>query len=408
MSTFTTNATLEFLVPQGNSLNDESKSLFDRLVAQWQIRISRDCGACAATQASVMDWLLGKDLERFARFTPAQLEIVFQGIDYRYRILHQRYLSASPTKAYQNLMQRLGGLAVLHQKIQAWVSTSRDRRQTVVDVLQEVVQEIVRRDKYIQQQIDWIAKCTQNPNLRNTLLLATIEEYCLRPIRNQPLIAYRFFNYLRKSQHGGVTHLPPDNFVKMVSDVATDEDDGELTVNLIDYLKLEDNLEQQDWAETQILRDRVQELLSSHLAAKLGTDAREWLRLHLQGKSPETIAKSLQLDLPQVYRLREKVTYHAKVFAMKHQTEIVGEWLKISLTEHNLGLTESQWASFIQSLTPDRVSILTLLKAGKSISTIAKILNLKTNQVEGKWKQIYLAAQNLRTSGIISHTESSI
>ena len=91
---------------------------------------------------------------------------------------------------------------------------------------------------------------------------------------------------------------------------------------------------------------------------------------------------------------------------MKHQTEIVGEWLKTSLAEHNLGLTESQWASFIQSLTPDRLSILTLLKAGKSIGTIAKTLNLKTNQVEGEWKQIYLAAQNLRTntSGMISHT----
>jgi hypothetical protein len=119
MSTFTANATLEFLVPEGNSLNDESKSLFDRMVKGWQIRVSRDCGASVATQARVMDWLLGEDLERFARFTPAQLEIVFQGIDYRYRILRQRYLSASPTKAYKNLMQRLGGLAVLSQKIQA-------------------------------------------------------------------------------------------------------------------------------------------------------------------------------------------------------------------------------------------------------------------------------------------------
>lgn len=262
--------------------NVEGKSVLPKMIEQWQVHLSRDCGVNIATQASIMHWLIGEDLDQFNRFTPAQLEIVFQEINYRYRILSQRYLSVSPTKAYKNLMQRLGGLAVLRQKVQAWVAGSRDRQRTVVDVLQEVVQEIIHRDKYIQQQIAWIARCTSNTNLRNTLLLATIEEYCLRPIRHQPLLAYRFVNYLRRSQNGGVTHLPPENFVKMVSDVVTDEDDGESTVNLIDYLRLEDDREQQDWEENKIRRAQVQELLSSHLAAKLGTDASEWL-----GQDPE-------------------------------------------------------------------------------------------------------------------------
>jgi hypothetical protein len=382
--------------------------LANTIAQEWQLRIAHECsGQSAATQASVVRWLLGKDLDRFVglvapvenRFTPAQLAIVTQGLEYLYRVLHQRYLGVSPTKAYKNLMQRLGGVAIVRQKVQGWIAGSRDRQRTVVDVLQEVVQEITHRDKYIQQQIAWIGECTNNPHLRSTLLLATIEEYCLRPIRNRPLIAYRFVNYLQRTQRGGVTNLPPGNFVKMVSDVVGNDDD-EHSMSLIDHLLLEDDRQQRDWEEIQILRAEVKERVSLYLTEKLGTDASEWLHLYLLGKTPEEMVESLQLDLNQVYRLREKVTYHARVFAMKNQSDVVGEWLKTSLQEHNLGLTIGQWAALEQSLNPHQSDILNLIKAGESIDTIAKSLNLKTNQVEGEWKQVYILAQNLRAKAI--------
>jgi hypothetical protein len=38
------------------------------------------------------------------------------------------------------------------------------------------------------------------------------------------------------------------------------------------------------------------------------------------------------------------------------------------------------------------------LKAGTSVEAIAKSLQIKTNQVMGEWSQIYLAAQEMRTS----------
>jgi DNA-binding NarL/FixJ family response regulator len=101
-----------------------------------------------------------------------------------------------------------------------------------------------------------------------------------------------------------------------------------------------------------------------------------------------------------VYRLREKVAYHAKALAIKNQTEIVSEWLKISLSEHNLGLTNSQWMDVDRQLTPKQRYILTSLKAGEAIATIAKDLHIKTNQVEGEWKQIYLLAQTIRNGEI--------
>jgi hypothetical protein len=370
--------------------------LVTKLTQQWQIRLSQECSAQnVITQASIVQWLLGEDLDRFDQFLPVQLEIAHHGIEYRYRILSQRYLGVSPTRAYKNLMQRLGGLAILRAQVQAWVTSSRDRHRTVIDVLQEVVQEMIHRDKYIQQQIAWIGECTSNCHLRSTLLLAAIEEYCLRPIRQKPLISHRFINYLRVNQRGGVTNLPPDNFVKIVSDVVADKD-GETSTNLIDYLLLAEDRSQQDWEETQILRTQVTEQMSIHLAAKLGTDASQWLHLYLLGKTPEEIATCLQLDLKQIYRLREKVAYHAQVLAIKSQPEIVAEWLKTSLQEYHLGLTMEQWKSFQQNLTPRQLDILTRLQSGTSLATISKDLNLKINQVQGVWKQLYLIAQNLR------------
>ncbi|WP_258001422.1 hypothetical protein [Fischerella thermalis] len=34
----------------------------------------------------------------------------------------------------------------------------------------------------------FISEFTTDPRLRNALLCASVEEYCLRPVRNQPLI----------------------------------------------------------------------------------------------------------------------------------------------------------------------------------------------------------------------------
>ncbi len=64
-------------------------------------------------------------------------------MEYRLRILRQRYLGVGPERAYRNLMQRLGNLVLLRNKIRTWVALSRDRTSTVVDVLQEVIQELL-------------------------------------------------------------------------------------------------------------------------------------------------------------------------------------------------------------------------------------------------------------------------
>jgi DNA-binding NarL/FixJ family response regulator len=107
----------------------------------------------------------------------------------------------------------------------------------------------------------------------------------------------------------------------------------------------------------------------------------------------------LKMDIKQVYRLREKINYHTlKVFAIKAESEIVSQWLQISLKEHNLGLTPNQWEGFCASLDDKQREIMMGLKSGTSVEVIAKSLQIKTNQVMGDWSQIYLKAQEIRTN----------
>ena len=128
------------------------------------------------------------------------------------------------------------------------------------------------------------------------------------------------------------------------------------------------------------------------------------LDLYLQGKTPESIAIALKMEIKQVYRLREKIDYHSlKVFTIKVESELVSQWLHISLQEHNLGLTPDQWLQFCCSLDPKQREIMMGLKVGTSVESIAKSLKIKTNQVMGEWSHIFLAAQELRISRSLNY-----
>jgi DNA-binding CsgD family transcriptional regulator len=370
----------------------------EKLAQDWQNRLATEClDQNEASRQSIILWLLGSDSKRFDLLNPKELDIAKQAMEYRWRILRQRYLGFGRERAYRNLITRLGSLVTLRNKIQTWVSLSRDRQRSVMDVLQEVLQELLQTDAYMQQQMAELAKYTTDRRLGDALLFATIEEYCLRPVRNQPLLAYRFVNYLRRTQRGGLTQVPGRDLIRLVSEeVLTDDSDNR--INLVDSQAIAEYQETQQLEEQQVLRQSVQKELENYLQENLGTDAVEWLRLYLQGKSQEEIAHKLNKQAKEVYRLREKISYHAvRVFALKGKPELVDNWLSISLQEHNLGLTQNQWQQLDEKLTPLGRQILDLRKAGNSIEAIAQQLKLKTHQVLGEWTKVYLAAQALRT-----------
>lgn len=369
----------------------------EELEQNWRSRLLEDdAKPNPSTQASIIDWLLGEDRSRLETLSPEQVAIAEQGMDYRYRILRQRYLYVSPTQAYRNLIKRLGSLVMLRNKIRTWVSLSRDRNRAVTDVLQEVLQEMLNSDRYLQGQIDWIAQCTANQALRNSLMLASLEEYCLRPIRNQPLVVYRFVNFLRRSQRGGMTQIPQKETIRIISEEVT-LDESDTSISLLDTQAISDYQEMQAWEDKQALRARVQKEFESYLAEKVGVEAIAWLKLYLQGISQDAIAQKLEMSIKQVYRLREKVSYHAiRVFALKGNPDLVANWLEISLKEHNLGLTPKQWEAYWQNLTELQRQILSQLKGGQTLEAIAQELNWKKSQILNEWSQLSLAAQELR------------
>ena len=300
----------------------------EQIAADWRARLKADLAQSNdTTRESILRWLLGEDLDRFEAYAPERREIEVQAMDYRYRILRQRYLEVSPQRAYKNLIQRLGSMFVIRNKISTWIALSRDRQTTVVDVLQEVIQDLLQNDKYMQEQVTWIAQCATDARLRNAIVLTATEEYCLRPIRNQPLLVYRFVNYQKRTQRGGMTQVPAADFIRLVSEeIAPDDSEG--SVSLLDGEAVAQFQEEQAQQQQQELRSAIVKQFEEYLTEKVGADAAQWLRFYLQGKTQEAIAQRLDIPIKQVYRLREKVNYHAvRVFAQKNQPELVTEWL---------------------------------------------------------------------------------
>lgn len=369
------------------------------LKSSWNARLRADVPNQSDTvYASIVQWLLGPEADRLDGLDEDELAVTRRAMAYRYRIFQERYWQVAPDVAYQRLIKRLSSLFLVRNKIRTWIALSRDRRRTVVDVVQEVVQEMVHSDRHMAQQMAWIGQCTPQPRLRNLLMFASLEEYCLRPIRNQPLISYRFVNYLRRSQKGGMTQVPAGELIRLISD-ETSPDDSDDTLSLLDREAASSYADEQAQLAQQSLRSQVKTSFSAYLERTLGETAVTWLQLHLQGYSQEHIAQRLDLPIQQVYRLREKVAYHAvKVFALKEQPDIVLHWLQTSLKEHNLGLTPKQWDRFWETQLPQQRLILTELKAGKSLDAVAEMLDLRPKQVRSQWMQIYLDAQTLRTS----------
>lgn len=369
------------------------------LAQDWRKRLASDCPEqSTATTETIIRWLIG-NVQRLDKIDSKGLEIIQQSMAYRYNILRQRYLGAAPDLAYRRLMTRLSSSVLLRNKIRTLVALSRDRQRQVTEVLEEVLQELLQSDRYMQQQMAWISGCTNDAKLRNALLLATMEEYCLRPIRNQPLLVYRFVNYLRRSSRGGVTQVPTSNRVRLVSEEHL-SDDSDSPLSLLDTQVVNAYQDKQALSEQQTLRKSVEQEFVNYLNNQLGAKAVQWLQLYLQGKSQEAIARRLNLSVQEVYRLREKISYHAvRVFGLKHRPELVSDWLGTSLAEHSFGLTPQQWQQYWDKITPKQRQVIDLKKTGKNNEEIAKVLNLKTHQVMTEWSKLYLTAQAVRSQG---------
>ena len=180
-----------------------SRNQKSELKRAWNSRLLKDFPhQNPETRQSIIRWLLG-DLEPIESLTTHQLKSAHKTIDYRYRILQRRYLEVNSTQIYRNLVNRLGSLIMLN----IGVALSLERQKAVATVLQEFIQEILTSDRSMQVQMLKIAQCTQNPHLRNVLLLSSLEEYCLQPIRNQPRLLHKFLTFIYYQRTGKLLNL---------------------------------------------------------------------------------------------------------------------------------------------------------------------------------------------------------
>ncbi len=352
----------------------------------------------SATESEIIvTWLLGWDMNNWQSGDRQRWELQEKGLVYRYQLL-QRYLPLKPSTRYGALLKRLRNMIVLRQKIKTWIALSRDRRRTVLDVIEEVVQEMLQRDRHLQQEMQWIQQCSPRKNLQEALLCTALEEYCLRPVHNQPLITYRFINFLRRCQRGGITQLPMSQNLRLLS-AELEDTTGESTFSLLDHEAITRHQTKEEDYQQQLLRQQVLTAFVAYLKENVKDPlVVPWLKLYLQGKTPEAIAEELQLPIRKAYRLRDKVRYHAvHNFAIKTQPQLVAQWLKITLQEHRLGLNEQQWQRFKQQLSSEQNKILSKLQDDLPLHQQAEDFSCSSKELLQQWGQIYLLAQQVRS-----------
>lgn len=175
----------------------------DELELIWQARLLRDYPQqTSENRQSIARWLLGENLAELDRATPNEIAIFARVLDRRYKILRKRYLGIEPVSAYRHLIERLSLLMMSCPRSRRWIIASRDRHQAALQLIEKVVRELLTGDSYIQDQLDWIARCTQDMQLRNALLLASLEEYCYRSIKDKPLLIHRAIDMLFVTMFG--------------------------------------------------------------------------------------------------------------------------------------------------------------------------------------------------------------
>ncbi|MFM7787781.1 MAG: hypothetical protein ACKO90_06300, partial [Microcystis panniformis] len=113
----------------------------------------------------------------------------------------------------------------------------------------------------------------------------------------------------------GITNVPREEMIRIISDEISG-DEGENNLSLLDQNAIAIYEDQRTSQEAQIQRAKVQESFARYLEENVSREAVTWFNLYLGGENQYAIAKAMNIPVQQIYRLREKVGYHAiKVFA---------------------------------------------------------------------------------------------
>lgn len=140
---------------------------------------------------SIVRWLLDNNhcgqINR--QLTGEELTPIDSRLEYRYRLLKERYLEMDYTEGYRSLISRLSAVTAQYCSV-LFNKHGQKFHKVIINLIQQVVQKLVKNDPYLQRRFERIAQETSDINLRESLSLATVEEYCLHPIKNKPLFIH--------------------------------------------------------------------------------------------------------------------------------------------------------------------------------------------------------------------------
>ncbi|MDC0834818.1 ATPase involved in DNA repair [Leptolyngbya valderiana BDU 20041] len=155
-----------------------------------------------------------------------------------------------------------------------------------------------------------------------------------------------------------------------------------------------------------LLRSRVIDELIAYLEANNQSECADYFVLRLQDLPTQEIEAILGLTSRQRDYLQQRFKYHLIRFALSHRWELVHEWLDADL-DRDLGMTSSQWKSFLNSCSSEEVELLQRKRRGESEDNIAQQLGRTPTQIRRRWFQLLKRAWEIRNERVSGGDERS-
>ncbi|MEM6351414.1 MAG: HetZ-related protein [Cyanobacteria bacterium P01_D01_bin.14] len=154
-----------------------------------------------------------------------------------------------------------------------------------------------------------------------------------------------------------------------------------------------------------VLRDRIIRELVDYLEDQGQEACIDYLSLRLEDMAASEIDEVLGLTPRQRDYLQQRFKYHVEKFAQFHNWELVHQWLGADL-DKNLGLSASQWGTFVAQLDEEQQQLLVLKRqqmqdpqrATPSDTEIARQLGWTPKRVKRRWSQIISMAWKARNA----------
>jgi len=273
------------------------------------------------------------------------------------------------------------------------------RHALIEDFLQGFYIEVL---KVFRRENEMAADYTPRTRLELAEYMAFSEQYAKRRINlpghaNQQIIILRAQNFARRQPQETLVDLE----VAMESP-RREEMEGSSRSPLLKQVREQMVADALDPTEG-VLRDRVLGELMTYLQEQGHQDCVDYLVLRLQDLPAPEIDEILGLTARQRDYLQQRFKYHVEKFARIHQWELVHHWLGADLSQ-NLGLSASQWQTFLSRLTGPKQELLRMKQAQASQSKntpisdkeIARRLKCSPKQFQKRWYQILEMASKVR------------